>query len=118
MEIEILKGYKFGIYFENTFFDDYITEKIFNALEMNTIPIYCGAPNLDDYINSRCVINYDDYGQSYQKMIDKIIELDNNKEMYNSVFNLQLFDTKEKKERIENIDNTLINFYNKILEIE
>jgi len=114
-EIEILRDYKFCIYFENSFFDDYITEKIFNALEMNTIPIYRGAPNLREYINTDCIINFDDNKKSYDKMIDKIIELDNDDKMYEAFFNSELFDTIEKKNRIQNIDKTLKLFYDKIL---
>ena len=47
--------------------------------------------------NTKAFINYEDYGRSYEKMIEKIIELDNNDEKYEkfakqSFLNDNLFD--------------------------
>ena len=79
---ELYKQYKFVICFENSYSANYITEKLLLVMYANAIPIYRGAPNVSKYFNTKAFINYEDYGRSYEKMIEKIIELDNNDEKY------------------------------------
>ena len=83
---EIYKDYKFVICFENSYSENYITEKIINPMVSNSIPIYRGASNVSDYFNTKSFINYDDYG-SYDKMIEKIIELDKDDKKYEEFVN-------------------------------
>ena len=55
---EALKGYKFNFCFENAAIPGYITEKIFDSFAVGAIPIYLGAPNIEDYIPKECFIDY------------------------------------------------------------
>ncbi len=73
---EFYSQYKFVICFENSFKREYITEKLPNVMLDGPIPIYRGAQNVNEYFDTKSFINYDDYGKSYAKMIEKIIELD------------------------------------------
>lgn len=41
--------YKFHLAFENAPFDDYVSEKFFDAFMSNSLPVYWGAPNVDEY---------------------------------------------------------------------
>tara|TARA_B100000795_G_scaffold179192_1_gene135629 strand:+ start:1935 stop:2933 length:999 start_codon:yes stop_codon:yes gene_type:complete len=57
-----LSKYKFSICFENTCLEnDYISEKIFDAFRSNNIPIYYGAPNIEELIPRECFIDYRDF---------------------------------------------------------
>ena len=46
-----LSDYKFSVALENTSENNYITEKFYDCLLTNTIPIYHGAPNVSDYFD-------------------------------------------------------------------
>ncbi len=48
-KMELLKDYKFYLAFENTNEKDYVTEKYFQSLKAGAIPVYMGAPNIDDF---------------------------------------------------------------------
>ncbi|KAM9976830.1 hypothetical protein ACTFIR_010676 [Dictyostelium discoideum] len=49
-KIEMLLSYNFVISIENSRCDDYVTEKLWEALSYGTIPIYLGAPNIRDWL--------------------------------------------------------------------
>jgi len=45
--------------FENSIELDYVTEKVYRALESGCIPVYYGAPNVIDYIPDEAgIVNY------------------------------------------------------------
>lgn len=53
-----LKKYKFSICYENTKgLSGYITEKIFDCLQVGTIPVYLGAPNISEEVPENCFID-------------------------------------------------------------
>lgn len=63
-----MKGYKFVFVFENWLnHSGYISEKIFNAFEAGSIPIYSGACNIRDYIPDGCFIDFTEFG-SYEEL--------------------------------------------------
>jgi len=72
--------YKFSFAFENSAFPDYVTEKIFDAFAAHTIPLYWGAPNINQYINPDSFINCND--MSIEELIDTIREIENDDEKY------------------------------------
>lgn len=92
--------YKFVICFENSFEKEYITEKLPNVLLSDAIPIYRGAPNVGEYFNTKSFINYEDCNGSYEKMIEKIIELDRDDKRYLGFKKIK----KLTKKNIEKID--------------
>lgn len=51
-----LDEYRFSIGIENSRIHNYITEKLYDILFFNTIPIYCGATNIDDFIELKDTI--------------------------------------------------------------
>lgn len=58
--------------------EGYISEKIFDAFFSNNIPIYCGAPNIKNFIPDDCFINMKDFS-SIEELIDftsKLTKLD------------------------------------------
>jgi len=58
----VIASYLFTIAFENTVAEDYVTEKFFQPLEAGSVPIYLGAPNIDEFApGNRCFINVSDF---------------------------------------------------------
>ena len=55
---DILPKYKFSLCYENNSNQlGWITEKIFDCLRADCVPIYWGAPNITDYVDSDVFIN-------------------------------------------------------------
>jgi hypothetical protein len=52
-----LIDYEYSICIENTIEKNYITEKFFDCLLTNTVPIYHGCPNINDVYNEKGFIN-------------------------------------------------------------
>eukprot|EP01132_Coremiostelium_polycephalum_P006229 gene6229-7759_t len=55
--MELFSEYKFAITFENENRTDYVTEKVYSALFSGAIPIYMGAPNIEDWVPTGSIIN-------------------------------------------------------------
>lgn len=45
----LIGRYRFTIAFENAIRPDYVTEKFFDPLAVGSVPVYMGAPNIDDF---------------------------------------------------------------------
>jgi len=57
-KLSILKNYRFTLCYENSSDQNgYITEKIFDCFAAGSVPIYWGAPNVQDYIPKECFID-------------------------------------------------------------
>lgn len=57
-KLETIAAYKFTLAFENSISQDYVTEKFFDPLFVGSVPVYMGAPNIDDFApGERCFIN-------------------------------------------------------------
>ena len=57
-KLETIAAYKFTLAFENSISQDYVTEKFFEPLIVGSIPVYLGAPNIDDFApGENCFIN-------------------------------------------------------------
>ena len=72
---ETFHHYRFAICYENTRTDrDYITEKIWDCLHAQIVPVYAGARNITDYIPQKCFIDFYEMG-SYEKLYRFISEM-------------------------------------------
>lgn len=78
---EFQSKFKFSIACENSFYRGYTTEKIINALNAKTIPIYWGNPDVCKIINPKAIINCHDY-PNMDSVIKEIQYLDNDDEAY------------------------------------
>ena len=107
---ELFREYKFVICFENSYAKGYITEKLPNVMMANSIGIYRGAPNVDEFFNTDSFINYENYGCSYDAMIEKIIELDRDDEKYNAMLKKPFFVNNEFPSRIATAEKDLEDF--------
>lgn len=75
------KDYKFTIAFENSSRAGYTTEKVVDAMLAHTVPIYWGNPDVGADFNAYHLVNCHDYA-SFEKVIEAIIELDRDDELY------------------------------------
>lgn len=80
-KLEFIKDYKFTIAFENISMPGMITEKLIQAFQAGTIPIYWGDPEVGKMFNTKAFINCHDYC-SWEEIIERIKEIDNNDEQY------------------------------------
>ncbi|HCM22678.1 MAG TPA: hypothetical protein DIC46_18330 [Porphyromonadaceae bacterium] len=61
-KLQVYSKYKFVIAFENAICQDYVTEKFYDPLIVGSVPIYMGAPNIEELIpGDNCYINVRDY---------------------------------------------------------
>jgi len=81
----ISKQYKFYIVFENSFCKGYVTEKFFNALRYDVIPVVLSAADYSYYIPKSAYINAIDY-DTPESLAKYLHYLSNNKTEYNSYF--------------------------------
>ncbi|MFA6156736.1 glycosyltransferase family 10 domain-containing protein [Mesorhizobium sp.] len=49
-KIETIARHRFCLALENSIEPDYVTEKIYDAFEAGTVPVYLGAPNVSDFV--------------------------------------------------------------------
>lgn len=98
-KLDFLKKYKFTIAFENSG-DSYVTEKLVHPLLVNSIPIYFGNEQVKKDFNTKCFINYNDFG-NMKEFIRHIIKVDNDDKLYKQYLEQQIF--KDKKQ--QNFDN-------------
>lgn len=74
-KIKTYHNYKFAICLENTKGDvDYVSEKIYDCLCAGIVPIYGGAPNVDEYIPKDCYIDYFEFS-SFDELSDRLINM-------------------------------------------
>ena len=95
---DFIRQHKFMICFENTKMETYSTEKIVNAYLGNTIPIYWSTEHIKNIFNEESMLFLEDETEeSFNKLIKKVIELDNDDEKYMEFVNRPVFNTKNKE---------------------
>ena len=93
--IEYHKHYKFNFCFENYESNGnpkYITEKIVNAFMFRTVPIYWGSNDINEFFNKEAFINCN--GLTQEEILNKIIEVDTNNDIYEYMINQYPFKYK------------------------
>ncbi|MEQ1798592.1 MAG: glycosyltransferase family 10 [Lacibacter sp.] len=76
-----IKDYKFVISFENSTHPGYTTEKLIEPMLVNSIPVYWGNTEVGKDFNTDSFVHVNQYA-SYEKAIERIIELDKDEEQY------------------------------------
>ena len=57
-KLSALGDCRFSLILENCVYPGYVTEKIFDAFRAGTVPIYLGAPDIDDFVPPNCFIDF------------------------------------------------------------
>ena len=107
---------KFTLCFESTSHNGFVTEKIVDAFYADTIPIYYGSPSVTKIFNKKAFINCTDF-DSFEEVIDRIIEIDNNDEEYLSMINQPIFvDLNYKEAILKSFEDYILYVFNQPLE--
>jgi len=62
-KMENVRGYMFTLAAESVETEDWVTEKVYQALAVGSVPVYKGAPNVEKFLPCRdCIINANDFG--------------------------------------------------------
>ena len=104
--LNVFSKYKFIVVMENTHQEGYITEKIFNVFQAGAIPIYDGAPDINNFINPESFLSFDD-----DDILEKIDYLKDNEKEYNKIINAK----KINSSIIDNITKTTQNYLDDLL---
>lgn len=107
---------KFTLCFESTKNEGFVTEKITDAFYSDTIPVYYGSSTVTDIFNPKAFINCSDY-PSFDAVIEKIIELDQDDEKYLEMLREPVFVNPDFAEKItKDIEDFVVNIFEQPLE--
>lgn len=85
-KLETASRYKFLLAFENARTPDYVTEKFYDGLLAGSVPVYLGAPNIEDYApGDDCFINVDDFAGP-RELASFLMSLDRDDQAYDRYF--------------------------------
>jgi alpha(1,3/1,4) fucosyltransferase len=76
-KLETLSRYRFSLCLENSVFEGYISEKIFDCFFVGTIPIYLGAPDIERVIPAETFIDLRNFAtyRELQAFLDQLDEV-------------------------------------------
>ena len=96
--LKFIARHKFMICFENTAMETYSTEKIVNAYLAGVIPIYWSSGHITNIFNPESMLFLNDLSDdSYNELLAKIIELDQNDDKYLEFVNRPVFNAHNLK---------------------
>jgi hypothetical protein len=108
-KIDFLSEYYINICPENSYLEDYITEKILHASLANCIPVYWGCEHLEHGLYNKNKILLIDKDQSnIDTIIDKIEFLINHPKDLKELCSLPPFDSKIFIQKLNEIDESLL----------
>ncbi|CAG9786048.1 unnamed protein product [Diatraea saccharalis] len=81
---KIAETYYFYLAFENSFSEDYVTEKLLHALQNNAVPVVYGAANYSRFMPNGIYLNAMELG--VERLVAKMNNLINNPEIYAEYF--------------------------------
>lgn len=110
-KLEWLPKYKFNMCFENSSYPGYATEKLYEALLGNTIPIYWGSQTIEVDFNPKAFLNWYDYKDD-DEFLNAIIELDKDPDKYMNMYLQPMFSNGVN--RFMKVDNFLKWFDNNV----
>jgi hypothetical protein len=99
-KVSFIKDYKFTIAFENCEYPGYTTEKLVQPMLVYSMPVYCGNPSIDKDFNTKSFLNYTDFS-SEDELIERIIEMDQNDELYTEYLNQPYYYNNQVNEFID-----------------
>ncbi len=93
-KMAFIKNYKFTIAMENRSHPGYTTEKIFEPMMANSIPIYWGNPKIAEEFNPKSFINISDFG-SLKEAAAYVVSVDDDMAAYKKILAEPWFNNNE-----------------------
>jgi hypothetical protein len=112
-KLKFQNDYKFTIAFENSEYPGYTTEKIVHPKLVNSIPIYWGNPLVEKDWSTKAFINAYNF-RNLNELIEFIVEVDNNYELYYQILMEPHFNTPKSAD-LDHVN--LLEFFSKIFKI-
>lgn len=82
-QVAVMRDYRFCIAIENSIAEDYVTEKVYAALDAGCLPVYYGAPNGLDFVPvPESVIDYRALGGTPEALMAEIVRLNGDEQAY------------------------------------
>ena len=113
-KLETISNYRFSLCIENMIFPGYVTEKIIDCLKCGVIPIYLGAPDIEDYIPENLFIDLRSF-HDYETLENYLINFSDNlaNEFLKNAYNF--LNSKQGQKFTyeyfsENIHNLILNY--------
>jgi hypothetical protein len=115
IKMSTISEYKFNICFENSIHSGYHTEKLIHAKSAGCIPIYWADDKVGQDFNIKSFVNLYDFKNNIKDLVDYIIEIDQNNDIYLKIKNEPLFTpTQDPKNKFNLFLSDLKNILNKI----
>ena len=110
-KMRFISEYKFTISFENSSYPGYTTEKIFEPMIADSIPLYWGNPEVGQDFNTKSFVSWHDFGND-EKFIEHIIQLDNDDALFCSLWEQPWYPDNKLPECVK--DENVIAMFEKI----
>ena len=98
-KLDIMSKYKFCIAMENSNEIDYVSEKLWQALQAGCLPVYYGAPNIAEFLPvpvKNIIINYADFG-SPKALSDELVRINKDDKLYEEFMEWKKLDPHKDK---------------------
>lgn len=98
-KMDIMSKYKFCIAMENSNEIDYVSEKLWQALQAGCLPVYYGAPNIAEFLPvpvKKIIINYADFG-SPKALSDELARINKDDKLYEEFMEWKKLDPRKDK---------------------
>lgn len=114
-KMAFISEYKFMLCFENSSYPGYVTEKIYEPMFVNTIPVYWGSPCIDKDFNPESFVNCHHF-KNENEVLEYIIKLDSDAEALSSVLAKPWFHHNEINPFIR--EENIVSFFNGVFSTE
>jgi alpha(1,3/1,4) fucosyltransferase len=114
-KVAVLNKYRFSVAFENSEHLGYTTEKVFDALQADTVPIYWGNPAVALDVDPRAIISFYEHG-SLTKLVDHVLEVDADPDRYEEYRRHNPFRTGRVAEQLDVTESAVRAFLARVVE--
>lgn len=89
---EIRNKYRYVIAFENDFFPGYVTEKLFHAWSIGSVPVYWGS-DVMNYVNQDAIISLSPEA-NFEELSARIMAIEENRNSWMSIYSAPILNKK------------------------
>ena len=71
---DVFPRYRFGLIYENCVFPGWVSEKLFDCMAVDCVPVYWGAPDITDFVSSDSFVDRRNF-QSDEELADYLMSM-------------------------------------------